>query len=126
MPKVKKVLKWVAAGLAGLLLVTAGVGTTGYFWLQGAQGKTWLARQIEDAVSVPREIELSIGRLEGSLPHSLRAGNISVADAEGTWLSVAGLSLDWNPWQLLHGTLEIESLQLAGIGLSGRRPYRPG
>jgi len=118
MPKAKRVLKWVAAGLGALLLLATGAGLAGFLWLQGDQGKAWLARQIEDVASTPGEMELTIGRLEGRLPGHLRAKDIAVSDAEGTWLALATLELEWSPWQLLQGSLEIDGLRASGVEFS--------
>jgi translocation and assembly module TamB len=69
-------------------------------------------------------MELSIGSLSGELPQSLRARDIVLRDAEGAWLTVAALKIDWRPWQLLSRTLDVERLELTGVDLA-RLPAAP-
>ena len=118
MPRAKAVLKWLGFGLGGLLAVVAGGVGVGYAWLQSDGGREWLVGQIEAAASTPGELELSIGRLEGDLPARVAVRDVMVSDAEGRWLSIAALDLAWRPWQLLSGTLAIDSLALSNVDLA--------
>ncbi len=117
MSRARRVAKWGFIGCAGLLATVAVALALGYGWLQSDTGRSWLARQIEDAASTPGEAELSIGSLTGNLPHRLRAENITLRDREGTWLSIAALELDWHPWALLNRTLDVERLELTGVAM---------
>ncbi|MGD1878671.1 MAG: hypothetical protein ACFB13_14380, partial [Kiloniellaceae bacterium] len=118
MPRAKAIFKSLAIGLGGLLALVAIAVALGYAWIGSDGGRDWLARTIEDAVSTPGEMELSIGALEGSLPETLKARDIVLRDAEGPWLTVAALEIDWRPWALLGRTLDVERLKLTGVDLA--------
>ncbi len=118
MPQAKKILKRLAIGFGGLLLLVLTAAGLGYGWLQSDGGRGWLARQIEAAATTPGEVELSIGRLEGNVSESLRASDIVVRDADGLWLSIAALEVSWQPWSLLNRTLEIDSLKFSEVALT--------
>ncbi len=124
MRRAKTIAKWGLITLGSLLLLGAGALALGYAWLNSDGGRDWLARQIEDAVRSPGEMELSIGRLDGALPAQLQARDMVLRDAEGSWLTIAGLDLTWRPWALLGGTLEIDSLVLSRVALA-RLPAAP-
>ena len=124
MPKAKTIAKWSLIGLAGLLLSGALALGLGYSWLRGDSGRAWLKQQIEAAVSTPGEMELTIGRLDGDLPANLAARDIILRDAEGAWLTIGALELDWRPWALLGRTLEIDGLTLSSVDLA-RLPATP-
>lgn len=124
MRRAKAIAKWGLIGLGGLLLLGGTALALGYAWINSEGGRDWLARQIEEAVSTPGEVELSIGRLEGDLPAQLRARDMVLRDAEGPWLTIAGLDLTWRPWALLGGTLEVDSLVLSRVALA-RLPAAP-
>ncbi len=124
MPQATRILKWLGVGLGGLLVVVAAGLALGYAWLRSDGGGDWLARQIEQAVSSPGELQLTIGRLEGDLPAELRLRDIRLSDAEGQWLTIAGLDVDWQPWDLLDRVLQIDALALSGVELA-RLPVAP-
>lgn len=124
MPRAKAIFKGLTLGLGGLVVVGAVAVAGGYAWLNSDGGRTWLTAQIEQAVSTPGEITLSIGTLDGSLPQALRARDIVLRDGAGQWLAIAGLDIDWHPWSLLKRTLDIENLKLTGVELA-RLPQSP-
>ncbi len=49
--------------------------------------------------------------LAGRFPDALRVGQIQVSDAEGPYLTIAGLTLDWSPTMLVKRIARIDRLQ---------------
>ncbi len=124
MPNAKAFAKWGLIGIGGLLATAAAALALGTLWLRSDSGRTWLVSQIEAAASTPGEMELTIGRLEGDLTANLTLRDIVLRDAEGAWLTVAGVEVDWRPWALLDRTLEIDGLALSSVELA-RLPAAP-
>jgi translocation and assembly module TamB len=55
--------------------------------------------------------------LGGSIPAAFRAARIEVGDADGVWLVIEHLTLDWTPSRLLTGEALIDRLSAGRIGL---------
>jgi translocation and assembly module TamB len=49
--------------------------------------------------------------LAGRFPDALRADRIEVSDAQGPYVTVSGLTLDWSPSMLLEGVAQVDHLQ---------------
>jgi len=114
----RQTAKWALIGAAGLLAVLALVLIGRLAWLRSDSGHDWLARQIEDAASTPGSLEVAIGGIGGALPHSLSAHDVVVSDAEGPFLAVDSLEIEWDPWALLNRTLAVRRITLGTIDLA--------
>jgi translocation and assembly module TamB len=97
----------VLAAVGGALLLAA---TLALAWLNGDSGRTWLVARAGDALA-PAGLSLTVEGLDGSLPQQLTAARITLADAGGTWLTIAGLELRWRPWSLLAGRIQVTALR---------------
>jgi translocation and assembly module TamB len=61
---------------------------------------------------------LRAGAVDGALLDRLTLRDLSLADAEGPWLTAAELTLDWRPRALLSGRLVIDDLAGRAIEMS--------
>ncbi|HMA14692.1 MAG: translocation/assembly module TamB domain-containing protein [Bacteroidota bacterium] len=118
MRRAGQIAKWGLIGTAGLLAAVALVLAGGLAWLRSDGGREWLARQIEDAASTPGSLQVTLGGLGGALPQSLTAHDIVVSDAEGPFLTIASLQVEWEPWQLLRRTLAVRQVALGAVDLA--------
>lgn len=107
----------VRYGLIGLavlvLLAAAGIGG-GLLWLNGAQGRHWLASTIEGAAASP-DLRLRLGAIEGSLPFDFSIARLEVTDTQGPWLTLDRVRVALSPGALLARRVEIEALEAARI-----------
>ncbi|MGF1611020.1 MAG: translocation/assembly module TamB domain-containing protein [Kiloniellales bacterium] len=99
-------------GMALLLLAVAGI------WLTSAPGRDWLRGTLEAAVSEPGELELRIAALEGPLPGSITLKGVTLADAQGIWLSAEQAKLTWRPLDLLRRHLAIDAIEISDLTLA--------
>lgn len=101
----RKALKWSGWGLGGLvalvLLACAAVQTP------------WAKRAGADAVAGALERELGwkaeIAEIDGVLPFTLGVGSLRLADAQGVWLEVEGLSVSVRPWPFGQGAATVQA-----------------
>ncbi len=94
----------------GVLLLMVVVGVGGLFaGLRSESGQAWLASTLSETLS-DQEQTIAIEGLSGHLPAELALATVRVADREGTWLTLQQARLQWSPWALLRGRLEIVSL----------------
>lgn len=77
--------------------------------------KNSLVDFVFEQISVPGELEISAEGVEDAEDGSTEIVGLSVADADGVWLSVERLSLNWSPSSILVGDLEINRLAATGV-----------
>ena len=104
-------LRWLIA-LFLLPAVLAGtVIGVGAVWINSPSGLDWLRRTLVERASVPGEFEIGLEGLEGSLWSDLRITGLTLADSEGTWLTLDEARLAWTPAALLQRRLQIDALE---------------
>ena len=110
--------RWLraTAWTAGSVVVLAVTATGGAWWWAGTDGSLatalgWIAR------SQP----LSAERITGSLREGGRVEQL-VWQQDGLRVDVRELTLAWQPWSLLHGTLKVNRLAAASVLVDDQRP----
>jgi translocation and assembly module TamB len=110
--------RWLraTAWAAGSVVVLAVAATGGAWWWAGTDGSLatalgWIAR------SQP----LSAERITGSLRGGGHVDQL-VWQQGGLRVDVRDLTLAWQPWSLLHGTLKVNRLAAASVQVNDQRP----
>lgn len=120
----RKALKQLLVAVCLAVTVTVGIpGALGwglFSWLQGQDGRIWLAHTLENAISTP-DLTLSIERIEGWVPFELFVPRVTLSDRQGVWLEADELSLSVAAGKLLSRRVEIERLEVGRVFLL-RRP----
>ena len=79
-------------------------------------GGSFLERTLEDSLSgVGREV--SITGFAGALSSQATLDEMTIADADGVWLRLKGVTLDWTRAALLRGHLKVDRLTADEIAL---------
>ncbi len=112
-------LRWVGIAVA----VTLGLLAISFGLLQTQPGKNFLAGQISRLVSSAR-YTWRVDGLGGTVPFNLTVRSITIADNEGTWLSLRNVAVDIDPARLLSGKLRLRLLR-AGEWDQARPPSGP-
>ncbi|KAA0972222.1 hypothetical protein FPY71_03695 [Aureimonas fodinaquatilis] len=94
--------------LATLAMVVCAPGAA------NAQG--FLARQIENLISTDNA-QVKITGFSGAFSGEVRIESLTVADADGVYLTANDLAMDWSPTALIRRTVDIENLSAASIVL---------
>lgn len=92
----------IPAALAALLLAALGLAQT-------QAGERWLARQLAAALASP-EAPARVSGLDVAWPLDLHVAEIGLSDADGEWLTIHGLDLDWSPSRLAAATFAADHL----------------
>jgi translocation and assembly module TamB len=116
MARLRRIAKWAGFGFAGAIAVAAVALGLAYAYAQSAAGRAWIAEHLGRMLSEPGGIEVAIEGLSGRLPQSPRVAELRVRDADGAWLRVRDLALDWHPFALLAGTLHVSRLEIRQVG----------
>ncbi|NNE40901.1 MAG: hypothetical protein HKN14_08275 [Marinicaulis sp.] len=90
-----------------------------------APGKAFLVSQIETRAGEALASNVKIGALEGVLPGEIILHDLTVADADGEWLTVDAAELKWRPFALLSKRIFIDQLAIDGANLLRSPPERP-
>ncbi|MDC0136579.1 translocation/assembly module TamB domain-containing protein [Sulfitobacter sp.] len=95
---------------------------------QEEENKGFLTTKIQDLLSgAGRDVNI-IG-FEGALSSVASFRQMTISDAEGVWLTIENVVLDWNRSALLRGRLEVEELSAQHIDISrlpaGEEDKRP-
>lgn len=107
----------IIAGLMGALLALALFAVlTAVLLLQTDWGRSIVAERVEGAISGPGMVA-SIEGLGGAIPFTITIDRLTLADAEGSWLSVDDVRLAWNPWDLLSGVAHVDLIAAQRVAL---------
>lgn len=109
--------RWLraAAWATGSVVVLAVAATTGAWWWAGTDGSLATA-----LAWIGRTQPLSAERVTGALR---TGGHIDqlVWQQDGLRVDVRDITLAWQPWSLLHGTLEVNRLAAASVQVNDQR-----
>jgi len=98
----------LSAGLALLLLVVSAL-VVGRLWIASDGGRAWVLSQI-DGRKAGSYGTLSAERLTGDPLGRMQLRRLAVHDAEGEWLVVQNVSIDWAPMALVSGLVDVRAL----------------
>lgn len=121
--------RWLVRATVALgLVVLLAVGTTaaGLWWvLRTDDGRAWLRVTVEELVNTGGGgLTLRLGALAGDPPGTVVLRDVTLADADGVWLSADRLALAWDPWALLDGHLRVTALSARALWVE-RPPILP-
>ena len=103
----RRVLKWVFGIL--LVVVALPIVAVGVALIVANTGPG--RRLIQNQTASLTSGMVRIQGLAGRFPDALKADQIQLSDAEGPYLTITGLILDWSPTQLLRRTAEVDRLR---------------
>ncbi len=114
--------RWTALSAAGLAGLALAMLLAARLLIASDWGRDLVERQVERRTFAGQAVRLE--GLEGDLLGAARIGQITIADADGIWLRIDGLSINWSPLALLTQTLRIETLAADRVDVV-RRPDMP-
>lgn len=106
----------IVCGALALLLAVL-VAAAGLFLRTEAGGRA-LAEAVAGLVSTPGGTEVQIAAIGPGLPSRLAVNGLVVRDAEGEWLAVDALVIDWRPLALLRGRISVREAAVKGVRFS--------
>ncbi|WP_259987591.1 translocation/assembly module TamB domain-containing protein [Sulfitobacter sp. S190] len=83
---------------------------------QEEEDKGFLTRKIQELLSGAGR-DVNISGFRGALSSEASFDRMTIADADGVWLTLEDVRLDWNRSALLRGRLEVEELSAARIDI---------
>src|ERR1700744_4464432 len=111
MARIGKILAWTMAVVLGVPLVLVAMLLVA--------GNTNPGRHlIERLTPGLTGGEIRLAGLAGRFPDRLRAARLELADKDGAYLTLDGLTFDWPPMQRLHGLLDIDRLDARAVSLT--------
>ena len=104
-------MRWALRLLVALVALVVILPLLAVLALETAPGQE-LARRAAGAAGV------RIAAIEGSPLRATTLREVTLADAEGTWLAIERVELAWSPLSLLARRAEIDTLRLVGLALT--------
>jgi autotransporter translocation and assembly factor TamB len=121
-PRQKRPLRTLFLGCGALILLLLLTTIAGLFWLNSDGGKSWILARINDAVGT-NYVEL--GGLSGDLFSRFEMDRLQLRDDRGVYLVLDGLTIAWQPLDLLDKRLTIPSLEIAHARLDRLPVFGP-
>lgn len=109
----RRIIRWCLIGI--VLLPLTGVALV-FGYAQTGVGKRQLASLIGDLASQPG-MTISVTGISGLVPVDMAIDKVTIADADGTWLTLENATLDWSPLALIGGTAAIDTLSAGRLAL---------
>ena len=116
----KRFGKWIAGGLAAVLLLVVGAVVV----LNTPIGERFLAERIA-RTTLPNGLNIRIGRIEGNLYGKAILHDVVLSDPTGPFATIPRAEVDWNPGAWLYNRLEIDSFAARRATLSRLPEFLP-
>jgi len=111
---VRRMLRWTAFGMAGLLGLVAMSAGGGLLFLRSDAGERWLTDTINSSlVTLPSGLSGSIASFKGPLLSEAHVEDIVLKDRKGEWLTAKGASLRID-WSALPSAFVVSEISLDG------------
>ncbi len=114
-----RLVRFSAWGLVGILALALGAVAV---LTMTERGRSNLASIVSWAISGP-DAQIALTGIDGLLNGRLRAESLVLADAEGPWLALRDVEVDWSPLALLGFTFDAERVAARRVELA-RLPKR--
>lgn len=101
--------KWTTGVAGALLLLFA-------FLLFTPPGLSLVGRMVRPLTGGAVTVE----QLSGTSPNRLRAASVEIADAQGVWLRLTGITLDWSAFSALRNHIKVRDVTAARIAVLRR------
>lgn len=117
----KRLLKRLAIGLAGLVAAVALAVAAVLFTAAGREAAARLALDFAASAGMP----VTITTIDWPSPGTLTVAGVTVADPEGEWLAVDRATLAWRPAALFDWTLAVDRLDVGTVAVRREPAYPP-
>lgn len=107
-----RIVKWVAIGLAGLVLLTGAI----VLGLNTGPGKRFVVERIA-AFSTESGVNVRVRAIEGSLYGRMTLRGVELRDPKGIFLTSPAIAVDWRPFAYLHAKIDVRSATADAIRL---------
>ncbi|HMP57213.1 MAG TPA: hypothetical protein PKD92_11645 [Novosphingobium sp.] len=105
--------RWAGLGALGLVLALAAA----WFAIDSQPGRRLLAEQLE-AYRTASGLSLQIGGIEGELSGRTVLRDVALRDRRGVFLSAPEVRLDWRPFALIRGHVDLRAADIPAMTLA--------
>ncbi|MEZ5997940.1 MAG: translocation/assembly module TamB domain-containing protein [Hyphomonas sp.] len=108
--------RWILTSMIGVLAALILTLVGGRLWASSAGGRAYVLQRL-DGAKAGRYGTIHADGLSGDLLGKLHLDRLSIADAEGDWLVIRNIDLDWAPMALLSNEIRVLGLDAAEVDL---------
>ncbi|TKD50302.1 translocation/assembly module TamB domain-containing protein [Sphingomonas baiyangensis] len=104
-PLWQRIVKWIGIVIAALAIIVMLI----VFGLNTSPGRRFLADQI-GGFTTASGLNVSVGRIDGSLYGAMVLRNVAVRDPKGVFLTSPELAVDWRPFAFANNHVDVRTL----------------
>jgi translocation and assembly module TamB len=119
-PLWQRVAKWIGIAVVAIV-VLIGLVLLG---LNTSPGRRFLADRIA-GYTMASGLNISVGRIEGSIYGAMRLRDVRVRDTKGVFLTSPEIDVDWRPFAFLHNHVDVRSASSRLIMMARRPELKP-
>ncbi len=119
----RRIWRWLRRGLYALLLLIFLPPIIILIALETGPGQRFAVNQLNQLLAGD-EGGVELSDMGGSLWDRLTLGQVVLTDADGAWLTVTDITLDWSPFALLTSEAAVKLLEVGKVDMP--RPPLPG
>ena len=112
----------ISLSILAVLAIAAGCGWGVLFHTQAGRG--FIAHKLESALGGALGGEAEIDSLSGDLPGGIVVENLILSDADGPWLTVERIDLQWRPLSILRKKINVDELSVQSATLLRQPPKK--
>lgn len=102
-------VKRLSIALLCFLLMAAILAGIGLVALNTTSGRDWVKGQIE-GLEFENGLRIGIGAIDGSLYSTMTVREITLSDPQGVFANIPETNVDWSPFAILIGHVDIHSV----------------
>ncbi len=121
MEKPRRLYRRLLIGILLILAITIGLMITTAMVLQSNWGRERVVSSLKSTLNSPGTTRIMIGQVSGNLLERFSVDRIVAADRHGDWLDLHRINVEWSPWALLKGIIDITSIEAKILSIT-RQP----
>jgi translocation and assembly module TamB len=117
----RSILKWVAIGLGGILLLFAAL----LIGINSDLGRRYVTQQINN-LETASGLDIDVDRIEGSIFGKLTLNGLRLKDPKGLFFYAPEAKVDWRPLSYFKNHIDIQAIDIPRARLFRKPELRPG
>jgi translocation and assembly module TamB len=116
----RRIAKWIGIAIVGLIALVV----IALFSLNTGPGKRFIADRLA-AFSTASGMNFRTSRIEGSIYGRMVLRDVEVRDAQGAFLTIPSLTIDWRPFAYIHSKIDVREFTAPTMTFVRKPAFKP-